>query len=54
MENNLYWNYFISYMSFIIRNEFLRMAVHDRNNYKYLVNVNRVRDIIYLSMKTNT
>lgn len=54
MENNLYWNYFIPCMSFIIRNEFSRMAMHDMNNYEYLVNVNIGRNIKYLIMKTNT
>ena len=53
MENNLYWNYFIPCMSFIIRNEFSTMAMHDMNNYEYLVNVNIGRNIKYLSVKTN-
>jgi len=54
MENNLYWNYLIHYIPFIMRNEFSRMAMHDMNNYEYLVNVNIGRNIKYLSMKTNT
>lgn len=54
MENNFALEYFIPYMSFIIRNEFSRMAVHGMNNYEYSVNVNIVRNIKYLNMKTNT